>query len=164
MLMIAGIATTAAEAHATMIDAMTSGRALAKFREIVSAQGGDATVIDNPSRLPQAPHKAYFLAPQSGVIQRVDPREVGYGVISLGGGRRNMEDTIDPSVGFVITAKPGIRVTKGDALATIHAATEEDLKFGEEVLKKAIVIGEGIPQPIPLVSHRITAKGASKLE
>ena len=163
MLMMAGIAKSGAEAHATMIEEMTSGRALAKFCEIVSAQGGDASVIDDPSRLPQAPHRAYFLARQSGVIQRVDPREIGYGVIALGGGRRNMEDTIDPSVGFVITAKPGVRVTEGDVLATIHARREEDLKLGESILQKAILIGDSAAKSLPLVSHRITAKGVTPI-
>ncbi len=163
MLMLAGIAKSTKDANAMMIDAMTSGRALAKFREIIRAQGGDDSVIDNPERLPQAPHKAYFLAPASGIVQRVEPREIGYGVIALGGGRRNMEDTVDPSVGFVITAKPGARVTKGDALATIHARSESDLELGQSILAKAIEIGQGSPSPLPLVSHRVTAKGVETL-
>ena len=163
MLMLAGMAKSKQQAAAMMIDAMTSGRALAKFREIVRAQGGDTAVIDHPEGLAQARHKAYFLAPMSGVIQRVEPREIGYGVIALGGGRRNMEDTIDPSVGFVITAKPGVRVSKGDALATIHARSAEDLKLGESVLMKAIVIGEALPDMLPLVSHRVTADGVETL-
>ncbi|HJP86620.1 MAG TPA: thymidine phosphorylase [Gemmatimonadaceae bacterium] len=163
MLMLAGMAKSTQRAAAMMIDAMTSGRALAKFKEIVRAQGGDTAVVDRPEGLPQAPHKAYFLAPSAGVIQRVDPREIGYGVIALGGGRRNMEDTVDPSVGFVINAKPGVRVTKGDFLATIHARSAEDLKLGESVLMKAIVIGEDDPHPLPLVSHRVTENGVETL-
>jgi pyrimidine-nucleoside phosphorylase len=163
MLVLAGVARSPREASAMMIDAMTTGRALQKFKEIVQAQGGDIAAIDSPERLPHAPHKAYFLAPASGVIQRIEPREIGYGVIALGGGRRNMEDSIDPSVGFVITAKPGIRVTKGDALATIHARSEQDLKLGASILHKAIVIGEEIPRPLPLVSHRVTGHGVEPL-
>jgi len=163
MLILAGVAKSKKDACAMMIDAMTSGRALRKFHEIVRAQGGDDSVIDKPNRLPHAPHKAYFLAPGAGVIQRIESREIGYGVIALGGGRRNMEDSIDPSVGFVITAKPGIRVSKGDALAMIHARTEADLKLGESVLEKAIVIGDGKPSPLPLVSHRITSNGIEAL-
>ena len=163
MLILAGVAKSKKDACAMMIDSMTSGRALRKFLEIVRAQGGDESVIDKPNRLPQAAHKAYFLAPASGIIQRIEPREIGYGVIALGGGRRNMEDSIDPSVGFVITAKPGIRVSKGDALATIHARTEDDLRLGESILAKAIVIGEGKARPLPLVSHRITSDGIESL-
>ena len=163
MLILAGVANSPKDADAMMIDAMTSGRALAKFREIIRAQGGDDSVIDKPERLPQAPHQAYYLAPISGIVQRIEPREIGYGVIALGGGRRNMEDTIDPSVGFVITAKPGQRVTRGDALATIHARSAEDLELGESVLAKAITIGEGKVKPLPLVSHRVTGNGVESL-
>ncbi|MFL5483891.1 MAG: thymidine phosphorylase [Gemmatimonadaceae bacterium] len=163
MLVLGGIAKSSKDASAMMIDAMTSGRALEKFREIVRAQGGDDSVVAKPERLPQAAHKAYFLAPVSGVVQRVEPREIGYGVIALGGGRRNMEDSVDPAVGFVITTKPGVRVTKGDALGTIHARSESDLKLGESILAKAIVIGEGRPKVLPLVSHRVTAKGVESL-
>ena len=163
MLILGGVAKSKKDAGAMLVDAMTSGRALQKFREIVRAQGGDESVIDKPDRLPRAPHKAYFVATTSGVIQRIEPREIGYGVIALGGGRHNMEDTIDPSVGFVITAKPGIRVNKGDALATIHARNADDLRLGESILQKAIVIGEGKPTPLPLVSHRLTANGIENL-
>ena len=163
MLMLAGVAKSPKDANAMMIDAMTTGRALTKFREIIRAQGGDDSVIDKPQRLPQAPRQAYYLAPISGVVQRVEPREIGHGVIALGGGRRDMEDTIDPSVGFVVTTKPGVRVTKGDALAMIHARSAEDLKLGESVLAKAITIGEGKPTPLPLVSHRVTARGVESL-
>lgn len=163
MLLLAGIAKSNKDASAMMIDSMTTGRALAKFREIVRAQSGDESVIDKPEKLPQARHKAYFLAPSSGVVQRVEPREIGYGVIALGGGRRDMEDKVDPAVGFVITTKPGVRVTKGDALATIHARSESDLKLGESILAKAIVIGDGKPSPLPLVSHRVTVKGIESL-
>ena len=74
-----------------------------------------------------------------------------------------MKDKIDPSVGFVITAKPGDRVSKGDALATVHARSESDLKLGESILQKAIRIGEERPNPLPLVSHRVTQNGVEEL-
>jgi thymidine phosphorylase len=93
----------------------------------------------------------------------VDPRAIGYGVIALGGGRRNMEDRVDPSVGFVITAKPGNHVTKGQSLATIHARGEEDLAVGRRILESAIVIGDSADPPLPLVSHRVTVRGVEQL-
>jgi len=74
-----------------------------------------------------------------------------------------MEDRVDPSVGFVITAKPGDRVKKGQLLATIHASTKEDLVVGRTVLEEAIVIGDSAPAPLPLISHRITASGVETL-
>jgi thymidine phosphorylase len=163
MLVLAALATTLEGAHVLMRDAISSGRALLKFEEIVSAQGGDKAVARDPSRLPQAPHQSSFAAKRGGVVQSVDPRAIGYGVIALGGGRRNMEEEVDPSVGFVITAKPGLHVTKGQTLATIHARSRADLDVGRSTLEHAIVIEDSALPPLPLVSHRVTARGVERL-
>jgi pyrimidine-nucleoside phosphorylase len=163
MLVLATVASTREGARAMMDGAIGSGKALQKLEEIVGAQGGDKGVVRDPLRLPQARHRAEFAAKREGVVQSIEPRAVGYGVIALGGGRNNMEDKVDPSVGFVITAKPGERVKKGQLLATIHARSEEDLRKGKAVLEQAIVISDSAPAPLPLVSHRITAGGIESL-
>lgn len=163
MLVLATVASTREGARAMMDAAIGSGKALQKLEEIVGAQGGDKGVVRDPLRLPQARHRAEFAAPREGVVQSIEPRAVGYGVIALGGGRNNMEDKVDASVGFVITAKPGDRVNKGQLLATIHARSEEDLKKGKAVLEQAIVVSGSAPAPLPLVSHRITAGGVESL-
>jgi thymidine phosphorylase len=121
-------------------------------------------VIRDPSRLPWAPYREDFTAGRDGIIQSVDPREIGYGIISLGGGRTKMEDSIDPSVGFVVGAKPGMRVTAGQTLATIHARNEGDVEVGRAVLSKAIVVGDATPRVLPLVSHLVTARGVTELQ
>ncbi len=151
MLVLGSVATT------------SSGRALLKFEEIVAAQDGDAGVVRDPTRLPRARHQQNFVASRAGVVRTVEPRAIGYGIIALGGGRRNMEERIDPSVGFVITAKPGIHVTKGQTLATIHARSEADLAVGRSVLESAIVIADSAEPALPLVSHRVTARGVERL-
>jgi pyrimidine-nucleoside phosphorylase len=163
MLVLAAAATSREAAHTLMGDAIASGRALLKLEQIVKAQGGDAGVVRDPPRLPQAAHQALFEARRDGVIQSVDPRAVGYGVIALGGGRRNMEDKVDPSVGFVITAKPGLHVSKGQTLATIHARSRADLDVGRETLERAISIGDSVVPVLPLVSHRVTVRGVESL-
>jgi len=163
MLVLGTAASTAEGAHTLMRDAIASGKALLKLEEIVAAQGGDRRVVRDPSRLPQARHQESFTAKRDGIVQAVEPREIGYGIIALGGGRRNMEETIDPSVGFVVMAKPGIHVTKGQTLATIHARSESDLAVGRSVLEKAIVIGAAAVKPLPLVSHRVTARAVEEL-
>src|ERR1700674_3452296 len=163
MLVLATLASTREGARAMMDAAIGSGKALRKFEEIIDAQGGDDGVINDPLRLPQARHRAHFTAHREGVVQSVDPRAVGYGVIALGGGRRNMEDKVDPSVGFVITAKPEDHVVKGQALATIYARNKNDLDTGRSVLEQAIVISDSAPPPLPLISHRITERGVERL-
>ena len=163
MLVLAAAATSREAAHALMRDAITSGRALLKLEEIVKAQGGDVSVVRDPPRLPQAAHQSSFEARRDGIVQSVDPRAVGYGVIALGGGRRNMEDKVDPSVGFVITAKPGFHVTKGQTLATIHARSRADLDVARDTLERAIAIGDSAMPSLPLVSHRVTVRGVENL-
>jgi pyrimidine-nucleoside phosphorylase len=163
MLVLSTLASTREAARAMMDAAIRSGKALRKFEEIIGAQGGDAGVVEDPLRLPQARHQAEFTAHREGVVQSVDPRSIGYGVIALGGGRRNMEEKVDPSVGFVITAQPQDRVLKGQPLATIHARSKKDLETGRSVLEKAIVISDTATPPLPLVSHRITAGGVETL-
>jgi pyrimidine-nucleoside phosphorylase len=163
MLLLAKLASTREAARAMMDAAIRSGKALNKFEEIIGAQGGDAGVVDDPSRLPQSGHRAEFTAHRAGIVESIDPRSIGHGVIALGGGRRNMEEKVDPSVGFVIDAKPHDRVSKGQRLATIHARTRKDLETGRSILQKAIVISDSAPPALPLVSHRITAGGVETL-
>jgi pyrimidine-nucleoside phosphorylase len=163
MLLLATLATTREAAHVLMKDAISSGRALLKFEEIVSAQGGDPAVVRDPSSLQPAPFQSSFDARREGVVQSVDPRAIGYGVIGLGGGRRNMEESVDPSVGFVITAKPGLHVGKGQTLATIYARSKDDIEAGRTTLEHAIVFGDSAPPAVPLVWHRISARGVERL-
>jgi pyrimidine-nucleoside phosphorylase len=163
MLVLGAVASSEAAAHAMMADAISSGRALNKLEEIIAAQGGDSGVVRDPARLPRAAYTETFTAKREGVIQSVDPRAIGYGIIELGGGRRNMEDRIDPSVGFVITAKPGTHVAKGQSLATIHTRTEGDLAIGRSILEGAIVIGDSPVNPLPLRSHWVSTRGVEPI-
>ena len=163
MLVLATVATSRDAAREMMRDAIASGRALTKFEEIIAAQGGDPSVVREPAKLPRARYETTYLARRSGIVQRVDPRTIGYGIIALGGGRTTMEDTIDPSVGFVVSAKPGTRVEAGQKLATIHARNKEGLATGTSVLDEAIVIGDSAVTPLPLVSHHVTARGVVEL-
>jgi len=163
MLLLSGICRTNDEAHAEMRRAISSGQAAEKLEEIIAAQGGDSGVVSDTSRLPQAACEAVYESPSDGVVARVEPRAIGHGIIALGGGRRNMEDTVDPSVGFVITAKPGDRVAKGQPLATIYARRKSALEIGRRTLQEAISIGDAAVESCPLISHRVTMSGVEHL-
>src|SRR5688500_14681906 len=119
MLVMGGAAAGLDAARRAMEVAISSGKAARKFQEIIEAQGGNPGIVDDPAVLPQAGACELFLAPRAGVVARVEPRAVGRGVTALGGGRTRMEDTVDPSVGFVITAKPGDVGQNADPLASV---------------------------------------------
>jgi thymidine phosphorylase len=95
-------------------------------------------------------------------VHKVEPRAIGHGLVSLGAGRVRVDDTIDPSVGFVITAKPGDQVKKGEPLATVFASDDEGLRKGLDVLARSIVIGDGPATALPLISHRVTSSGVEE--
>jgi pyrimidine-nucleoside phosphorylase len=157
LLCAAGAVADVAAAEVRLTEALRSGAALERFRRIVEAQGGNPAVVDDPAALPQAPCRAVYEAPVSGVVMTVAPRPIGHGVIALGGGRTRLEDDVDPAVGFVITVKPGQRVDRDEPLATIHARDEAGLVAGRRALDEAITIGDAAA-PLPLLSHRITAR------
>jgi thymidine phosphorylase len=105
-----------------------------------------------------------YVAKRDGVVARVEPKGIGRGVIALGGGRTRVEDTIDPSVGFVITARPGDVVRAGTPLATTFACDAVGLAIGRATLDEAIVVADAMDgPPLLLVSHRVTVSGVEAL-
>ena len=159
MLLMGGVARDRDEARRKMEVAISSGRAAEKFQQIIEAQGGNPAVVDDPSLLPEAAELEIFSAPRDGVVAQVEPRRIGTGIIEMGGGRTKVEDTVDPSVGFVITARPGDFVRKGEPLATVYARDEAGIAAGITALGAAIRIAEEAEPPLPLISHRVTEAG-----
>ncbi|MGQ0767335.1 MAG: thymidine phosphorylase [Gemmatimonadota bacterium] len=159
MLVLAERADDRDHAMRMMEVAISSGRAMDKFREIVAAQGGEVRVVDDPSLLPQAAECELWPSPRDGVVAAIEPRAIGRGVIALGGGRSRVEDGIDHSVGFVISARPGDVVRRGEPLATIFARDKTGIAAGAAALGTAITVSDEAEPPLPLVSHRVTSAG-----
>jgi pyrimidine-nucleoside phosphorylase len=159
MLVLGGVAASLDAARRQLESAISSGRAAERFRQIVEAQGGNPGVVDDPAVLPQAAACELYRAPRRGFVARVEPRAIGRGITALGGGRSRMEDVVDPSVGFVITARPGDWVEAGEPLATIHSRDAAGVASGMRTLAEAIVVADEADLPLPLVSHRVSAAG-----
>jgi pyrimidine-nucleoside phosphorylase len=159
MLVLAGSHADHDAARRAMEVAIGSGRAAERFAAIIEAQGGNPGVVADPAVLPQAPACELFPAARRGFVARVEPRAVGRGIIAMGGGRTKMEDPVDPTVGFVITARPGDWVEAGEPLATIFARDRAGLDEGRAALRQAIVVADEAEPPLPLVSHRVSAAG-----
>ncbi len=165
MLQLARPALSVADAQATLRAAISSGAALGKFRQIIEAQGGDVRVIDDPERLPRAPHVANVVALRDGIVAEIPPRPVGHAIIALGGGRTTAEDRIDPSVGIVFTVRVGDVVTTGQPLATVHASSARALGEASERVRAIVSLVDSgqAATPLPWVSHRVTAAGVQDL-
>jgi pyrimidine-nucleoside phosphorylase len=164
MLVLGGRYASLDAARRAMEVAISSGRAADKFKEIIEAQGGNPHVVDDPAVLPQAKACELFPAPRAGIVARIEPRAIGRGIIALGGGRTRMEDSVDPTVGFVISAKPGDWVEAGEPLATVFARDRAGVDQGLATLRQAMLIADEAELPLPLVSHRVTREGTEQYE
>jgi pyrimidine-nucleoside phosphorylase len=142
MLLLTGVAGTAGEAREKLAAGLASGAALAKFREIVAAQGGDVRMVDDPSRLPRARHQEPLRSAGGGFVREVDARVAAHVALRLGAGRTRAEDKIDLAVGLDRLVKVGERVAPGGVLAMIHANDTAHLAEAKTWLEQAIVIGD----------------------
>ena len=162
MLVVGRVATDQIEARRRVDEALVSGRALETFRSLIQAQGGDPAIADDPSALPQAAVVELFEAPWAGVITRVDPRRLGMAVVELGGGRRHLGDAVDHSVGFVVTARPGSTVVKGEPIASVFARDAGGAAIGLTALREAITVADPGSRldSLPLVGLRFAGEEA----
>jgi len=160
MVVLAGVAPSIDVARRELEKAVGTGRAAERFQQIIDAQGGNPGVVDDPAVLPQAAECELFPAARRGFVARVEPKPIGRAIVEMGGGRSHVDDVIDPSVGFVITARPGDWVEAGEPLATIFARDRAGIGAGRQALKAAITIADEAEPPLPLISHRVTSGGA----
>ncbi len=155
MLLLAGAAKDDAGAKAKLAQSISSGAALRKFREMVSAQGGNPAVTDDAALLP----KARFIRPLSsvrtGFVTDVDPMGVALAALHLGAGRSKAEEAVDPSVGLDRLVKVGDPVKEGGALCRIHANNEKRMGEAAEMLAGAIAIGDAARPRLGLIDEII---------
>lgn len=161
MVVLAGHAKNADEARRMLQNAIEDGRALAKFKAFVEAQGGDARVADDLSLLPKACVVKSFLSPRDGVIQSIKAEAVGLIAMKLGAGRAKHDDVIDPSVGLILQRKVGQTIQKGETLVEVHAASEAAVEEAIQALAACIEISPGSAFESPLVLGVIRDEGAS---
>ncbi|MDT2604143.1 pyrimidine-nucleoside phosphorylase [Enterococcus dongliensis] len=147
MVVLAKKAETLEEARAMLEEALHSGKALEKFREMVKDQGGDVTVIDQNEKILTAEYEIDLPAKSSGYVTKLVANEIGIAAMLLGAGRKTKEDDIDHAVGIKLHKKIGDPVAEGEALLTIYANSKE-LAEVEKLLYQNISIGDLPEEPI----------------
>ena len=124
----AGVFKTREEAKDAMRENIKNGKALAKFKEFVSAQGGDASFADDTTLFSQAKEIIPVKSDKDGYISHIDALAIGHAAMLLGAGRETMEDIIDPAVGIVLNKKVGDKVLNGETLAYIYTNGKNTLE------------------------------------
>jgi len=156
MVTLAGVARSAGEGKDLLMKILDDGSALAKFAQLVDAQGGDRRVVDDSRRLPAAPVRIAVEAPSSGVVAAVDAQAVGLAAMGLGAGRATKDDRIDPAVGVVLVRKVGDPVRDGEPLADVHAPDRARAAEAGRRIQAAYRIAARAPAPRPLIHGVIT--------
>ena len=132
-----------------------SGAAFAKFKEMVALHGGDASALDDYSKLPTAKLQEPLPSPQSGYITQVSAEHVGRAVLLLGGGRTRTDDVVDHAVGVTGIVKIGERVESGAPLLTIHANDPAKLAQAKAMLLEGFAFGNQPVAAEPLIKEII---------
>lgn len=114
--------------------AISDGSALEKLRQMVAAQGGDVSVIDDTSKFGKAPIEHVVVSPRDGYISSMGTEDIGIASVMLGAGRETKESPIDPLAGIILHKKTGDKVNKGDPIATLYTSKKELLPAAEEHL------------------------------
>jgi pyrimidine-nucleoside phosphorylase len=153
MLLLAKKAKTREHAREQLQHAIDSGRGAGKLRGVILAQGGNARVIEEPDRLPEAPLKVAVKATRAGFVKDIDGLALGKLAMELGAGRQRTEDVIDPRVGIVLCAKPGARVSKGATLCVLHVASQD--RGAVQAARAAFDIAARPAKSKPVVVERI---------
>jgi pyrimidine-nucleoside phosphorylase len=150
MLVLGGYATDHASARKMAESAVEDGLAFEKFRQLVKAQGGDVSYVDQPEKMEKARFVESVPAPQSGYLSQIHARIIGEAAVDLGAGRAKKNDPIDYAVGFEIFHKVGEHVNAGEELFVVHANDEEKLRRAKEAVLSAHSFSEKAVKPLPL--------------
>jgi pyrimidine-nucleoside phosphorylase len=148
-----------AETCALLARHLDDGQALAKFGEMVAAQGGDQRVLDNPDLLPAARYQRRLHAIQTGYIAAVSARSIAEACLALGAGRARKGDRIDLAVGVEIGLKTGDHTEKGQHIATIYANDEARADEAERLIMAALSYSEEPVPPLPLFYDVLSSLG-----
>ena len=160
MIHLGGQAERAEDGYRLAEKALEDGSALRVFLEMISAQGGDVRVFDDPVGFHRPGATLVVEAWQSGYVCAMDTTKIGWAVQRTGAGREKAGAPVDPHAGILFHARRGAKIEAGQPIAVIYAVTEEMLGEPSELLREAITISDTAPESVPLVSGMITRENA----
>jgi len=151
MLVLAGESKTQNEAVEVLKNLIASGKAYEKFKELVTAQGGDVHLIDHPELLPSTKFQKVYRSKKNGFIHELNALDIGLASVKLGAGRETKDSQIDYGAGILLKKKIGDYVKINDELAILYSNTESNFLKAMEFLDLAYTISEDKPKPKALI-------------
>ena len=141
-----------------------NGKALKKFRQMVTAQGGDVSFIDSPEKYPQAKHYCKVISPQQGFIESIDSMEIGLTGVLIGAGRKSVEESVDFSAGILFKKKSGMFVNEGDVLAEIYTERDDVLDNAVQRVLDAFSFSDKAVDMPSLITNFLTKDGVEDFD
>ena len=163
LLIASGLADTPEAGEKKLRAALADGSGLEKLRQMITAQGGDASVCDHPEVLAQAPVVAPVTVDRDAYVAHMDTARLGYASQELGAGRKQKTDVIDPRVGFVMHCRVGDRLAAGQPLCTVYAADEKGFARAAAMIREAIVLSDEPAEKEKLLYALVTREGVQAL-
>lgn len=147
MVYLAGKVESLEEARKKLEEVIKNGKAIETFKTFLAAQGGDASVVDQPEKLPVARYMYEVEAKEDGFVSGIVADDIGVAAMLLGAGRATKEATIDVSVGLVLHKKIGDSVKKGESLVTIHSNREDVQDVVDRIYSSYTIAGNAVERP-----------------
>ncbi len=155
MVLMGELASDLEEARERCWQTISNGSALAHFRKVVAAQGGDPHAIDDLSRLPKPKGTIEVDSKLAGYVHSLAARPIGHATMLLGAGRSTMDSVIDPSVGVILHKKVGDRVEVGEPLCTVLVNDQPGIEVALAMIGQAYRVEEGPVGADPVIVERI---------
>jgi len=162
MLVLAGRVKDRAEGRALLLEKLHSGEGLAKLKQLIAAQGGDARVCDDLSLLPQPKVIRTVKAGVSGYVASMDTTALGLAAQAMGAGRIRKSDALDYSVGYILPVRIGDRLTEETPFVTLYARSEADADKAEQAIRAAITLSDTPVAKPPLCYALIDTEGVHR--
>ncbi len=163
MLHISGLAASREQAKSRIHETLLNQSGLKQFKKLITAQGGNPDVVNNPLLLPRPTTKVEIRSTDVGFVSAIDAMEVGMASKNLGAGRQTKDDLIDHSIGIVLKKKIGDNVTAGEVLAVLHSdGKEEKIEAARDRLRAAFSISPKNTDPPKLIHARVTEDGVEE--
>lgn len=156
MAVLGGIYRDFAAGYKGLEQIIDNRRGLGKLKELVTVQGGDSRVIDQPEKLPQAGGHITVRAAKTGYVSAIDAEMLGVAAMLLGAGRKVKGDQINPAAGLTLAKKIGDLVEAGEVICTLHTDLENWAEAAQ-LAEKAYAYSAVAPKPTKYVKQTISS-------
>jgi pyrimidine-nucleoside phosphorylase len=142
MIFLGKITKTLDEAREMAQSKLLDGSGYRKFKEVITAQGGNAQVLDRFELLPNATGAREISTSRGGYVSAIDAELIGQASSMIGAGRNTKEDSVDPAVGVILEVKVGQKIEPGTILCRLYHTSENNLEEAADLVEDAFRIAQ----------------------